>query len=71
MVALDLRSAMERWVEGSLTNFDYLMIINRLCGRELGNPNHHPVFPWIMDFSQPLGGWRDFTKTKFRLNKGQ
>lgn len=23
-----------------------------------------------MDFSVPEGGWREFTKSKFRLNKG-
>ena len=60
----------EQWVNGEISNFDYLMYINKCCGRVHGDPNHHPVLPWIMDFSQPLGGWRDLTKSKFRLNKG-
>ncbi|XP_067941415.1 WD repeat-containing protein 81-like [Watersipora subatra] len=60
----------EKWVHGDISNFDYLMHINKCSGRMSGHPNHHPVFPWIMDFSQPLGGWRDLTQSKFRLNKG-
>jgi len=59
-----------KWVKGLVSNFDYLMFVNECCGRVLGHPNHHPVLPWIMDFSQPLGGWRDLTKSKFRINKG-
>jgi hypothetical protein len=43
-----------------------------LIGRRHGDPNVHPIFPWVTDFtgSKVQHGWRDFTKTKFRLNKG-
>lgn len=43
-----------------------------LIGRRLGDPNVHPIFPWVTDFtgSDVSHGWRDFSKTKFRLNKG-
>lgn len=68
--AEDMPVMTERWINGDLSNFEYLMYINKCCGRVHGHPNHHPVLPWIMDFSQPLGGWRDLTKSKFRLNKG-
>jgi len=60
------------WCEGRINNYEYLMFLNYLCGRTCnGNPNYHPVFPWVADFSQPNGGWRDLTKSKFRLNKGE
>eukprot|EP00118_Oscarella_pearsei_P011640 m.79677 g.79677 ORF g.79677 m.79677 type:complete len:1819 (+) comp36147_c0_seq2:63-5519(+) len=66
----DLICYMKQWMSGEMSNFDYLMALNATAGRRLGNPNNHPVMPWIMDFSQLLGGWRDLTKSKFRLNKG-
>lgn len=60
------------WCEGLVSNYDYLMFINFLSGRFcIGNPNFHPVFPWVTDFTQAQGGWRDLTKSKFRLNKGE
>lgn len=58
------------WITGAITNFDYLMFLNKLAGRRLGDPNHHPVLPWIMDFTLQDGCYRDLCKSKFRLNKG-
>ncbi|KAH8547605.1 hypothetical protein BGW37DRAFT_432375 [Umbelopsis sp. PMI_123] len=65
-------SLVMRWVRGNISNFTYLMALNHLAGRREGDPNFHPVLPWVTDFSgdTPEDGWRDFTKTKFRLNKG-
>lgn len=57
------------WIEGRMSNFDYLMRLNEWAGRRTGDPNFHPVMPWVIDFSSPHS-WRDLTKTKFRLNKG-
>lgn len=65
-----LNQLLELWVRGKVSNFDYIMALNYLAGRQYGNPNHHHVMPWVMDFSVPFGGWRDLSKSKFRLNKG-
>ncbi|CAI2162146.1 12710_t:CDS:10 [Funneliformis geosporum] len=61
-----------KWVRGDIKNFDYILSLNYLAGRRIGDPNFHPIFPWITDFtgSDVSKYWRDFTKTKFRLNKG-
>lgn len=58
------------WVHGRVSNFRYLMELNRLAGRREGDPNYHPVLPWVVDFTVPLGKFRDLRRSKFRLNKG-
>lgn len=60
----------EGWVEGTVSNLDYILYLNRLSGRRPGDPNFHPVVPWVTDFASRDGRLRDLTKSKFRLNKG-
>ena len=66
----NLLTLLQKWMNHELNNFSYLMALNELAGRRVGDPNHHPVLPWVMDFTQPDGGYRDLTRSKFRLNKG-
>ncbi|XP_039526599.1 WD repeat-containing protein 81 [Pimephales promelas] len=66
----ELKSLVLDWVNGRVSNFQYLMELNRLAGRREGDPNYHPVLPWVVDFTVPYGRFRDLRKSKFRLNKG-
>ena len=66
----DLCEITDQWCKRKLTNFKYIMILNLLAGRRMGDPNHHPVLPWVMDFTESDMGFRDLTLSKFRLNKG-
>ncbi|XP_062241305.1 WD repeat-containing protein 81 [Platichthys flesus] len=65
-----LKTLVLDWVHGRVSNFRYLMELNRLAGRREGDPNYHPVLPWVVDFTVPLGKFRDLRRSKFRLNKG-
>uniref|UniRef100_A0A7N4PGS5 WD repeat domain 81 n=1 Tax=Sarcophilus harrisii TaxID=9305 RepID=A0A7N4PGS5_SARHA len=66
----ELRRLVLDWVHGRISNFDYLMQLNWLAGRRWGDPNYHPVLPWVVDFTTQNGRFRDLRKSKFRLNKG-
>ena len=68
--ALHTCEATQKWRIGELSNFDYLMLLNQHAGRVMGDPNNHPIFPWVMDFTYKDGGYRDLSKSKYRLNKG-
>jgi len=61
-----------QWTEGYISNYDYIMELNKLAGRRLGDPNFHPILPWVIDFNgdSQFSSWRDLTKSKFRINKG-
>ncbi|XP_068601442.1 WD repeat-containing protein 81 [Brachionichthys hirsutus] len=66
----ELKRLVLDWVHGRVSNFCYLMELNKLAGRREGDPNYHPVLPWVVDFTVPLGKFRDLRRSKFRLNKG-
>jgi hypothetical protein len=44
---------MQRWIDGQISSFQYLMLINEYAGRSFNDANLYPIFPWIVwDFSQ-------------------
>lgn len=67
---IPLCDALYQWQNGALSNLDYLLCLNYHVGRKFGEPNNHPVVPWVTDFRLANGGYRDLTKSKHRLNKG-
>ncbi|PVD25475.1 hypothetical protein C0Q70_13131 [Pomacea canaliculata] len=70
MASQEVEKIVEKWVQRQLSNFQYLIILNHLAGRQMNDPNNHPVLPWVMDFSSSHNGYRDLTKSKYRLTKG-
>lgn len=66
----NLAKLTEDWVHHRINNFKYLMYLNHLAGRRLGDPNHHPVLPWVMDFTSANCSFRNLSMSKFRINKG-
>ena len=65
-----------QWVNGKISNFEYILAINAAAGRNMLDPAHHPVLPWVTDFTSEFKSGsdvsmlRDLTKSKFRLSKG-
>ena len=48
----DLKEYNERWKIGDLSNFDYLLILNKYSGRSFNDLYQYPIFPWILtDYS--------------------
>lgn len=65
-----------QWVNGGLSNFDYLMLLNQYAQRSLQDLTQYPVFPWIiknyksevLDL-QDENNFRDLSKPIGALNK--
>lgn len=36
------------WINGEVTNFEYLMHLNTLAGRSFSDWTQYPVFPWVL-----------------------
>lgn len=55
----DLRALIEKWRIGEISNFEYLMILNKYAGRTFHDVHQYPVFPWILS---------DYSSKKLDLN---
>mmetsp|Transcript_14616 Transcript_14616/g.59322 ORF Transcript_14616/g.59322 Transcript_14616/m.59322 type:complete len:2453 (-) Transcript_14616:815-8173(-) len=50
-----VKDAQTKWKRGQLSNFDYLMILNKLAGRTYNDIAQYPVFPWVLaDYSSQV-----------------
>ena len=58
-------NAVVKWCKGEMSNFDYIISLNHMCGRREEDPAMQPIFPWVIDFSGPKA-YRDLTKSKYR-----
>ena len=38
----------KKWLEGDISNFEYLMILNTMAGRSYNDLTQYPVFPWVL-----------------------
>ncbi|OHT12267.1 hypothetical protein TRFO_17943 [Tritrichomonas foetus] len=38
----------EQWINGQISNFQYLLALNKYSGRSFNDPSMYPIFPWII-----------------------
>lgn len=38
----------EKWLAGNLSNFDYLMQLNKIAGRSYNTLSYYPIMPWVL-----------------------
>ena len=47
------------WVNGGISNGDYLLYLNFLCNRSFNDLTQYPIFPWIIS---------DYKNSRLNLN---
>lgn len=55
----DLKNSKKEWIDGKLSNFDYLLILNTYASRSFNNLQQYPIFPWVL---------KDYKSEKIDLN---
>ncbi|ETN78724.1 hypothetical protein NECAME_10189 [Necator americanus] len=63
------QSVTQRWLNGQITNFQYLIHLNTLAGRSYNDLSQYPILPWVLadytstslDFTNPKT-FRDLSK---------
>ncbi|KAK3092886.1 hypothetical protein FSP39_008387 [Pinctada imbricata] len=48
METLDLEEVQRSWIEGQISNFDYLTHLNKITGRSFNDLMQYPIFPFIL-----------------------
>lgn len=71
-----IQQAMQGWMNGVISNFDYLLALNSAAGRSFHDLSRYPVFPWVLnDYESSKLDWndinvfRDLTKPIGALNQ--
>jgi len=44
----NLLAVQDLWLNGKMTNFDYLMQLNKLAGRSFNDLMQYPIFPFVL-----------------------
>lgn len=60
------------WMTKHSSNFDYLLLVNSYSGRRFNDPQRHPIYPWITDFTgDTLTANRNLQTSKYFLCRGE
>jgi factor associated with neutral sphingomyelinase activation len=49
-----IAQSLKAWLDGTIDNFEYLLLLNSASGRSFHDLSRYPVFPWVLsDYSSP------------------
>lgn len=48
LIVVALEKITNEWKTGTISNFDYLIYLNYIAGRNFNSLSQYPVFPWIL-----------------------
>ena len=48
IVLEELTTVQQSWIDGRMTNFDYLTHLNKIAGRSFNDLMQYPIFPFIL-----------------------
>ncbi|EMS16483.1 Beige/BEACH domain containing protein [Entamoeba histolytica HM-3:IMSS] len=54
-----IQQSLKKWQNGEISNFEYLMLLNRYSSRSYHDLTQYPIFPWIL---------KDYKSTSLNLN---
>ncbi|KAL9658019.1 hypothetical protein ABK040_012259 [Willaertia magna] len=43
-----LEKEQKKWVNGVMSNYDYILLLNQLSGRSFNDISMYPIFPWVI-----------------------
>lgn len=73
-----LHGVQSKWLNGEISNFDYLMALNTISGRSFNDLCQYPVMPWVIaQYTEPTldlkspSSYRDLSKPMGALNEAR
>ena len=59
----DIKLHTNLWVDGLMSNYDYIMYLNEMSGRSFNDISQYPIFPWVLsNYSSNLNNKLDLNK---------
>lgn len=46
--SINREKATEQWINGIISNYDYLILLNTFANRSFNDLSAYPIFPWII-----------------------
>jgi factor associated with neutral sphingomyelinase activation len=48
LIKVEMAAVINRWINGEISNFEYLMFLNSAANRSFNDLSQYPIFPWVL-----------------------